>query len=203
MSALRISAALVLSLIGAACTPVPTSTGLIGGAEAALAGTTRPAPRPPDPAERALATAILSDLQLRSFAQNREFCGFILTDGAGGLFPSPINAGSEATCPLPRVPHGVSLVASFHTHGTYSPFYQSEYPTVQDMLIDAATGTNGYISTPGGRLWYVDSRAMVVTQLCGRGCLPQDPYYDPADDGDLRRSYTLEELIERERRGGR
>jgi hypothetical protein len=202
MPALRLSAALVLTLIGAACVPLPTSTGLIGGATAAKDATTRPAPRAPDPAERALATSILADLQARSFAQNREFCGFILTDGEGRLFPSPVNAGSEATCPLPQVPRGVALVASFHTHGTYSPFYQSEYPTVQDMLIDAATGTNGYISTPGGRLWYVDSRAMVVTLLCGRGCLPQDPFYDPTQDGDIRPSYTLDELIERERRGG-
>jgi hypothetical protein len=195
--------ALLAALVLVACSPVPTSTGLIALPDPARGIALRPDPRPPAPDQLALAKHILSDLQLRSFRQNREFCGYIATDDEGRLFPLPVNAGFEAACPLPRIPRGTSVVASFHTHGTYSPLYQSEFPTVQDMLIDAAAGTNGFISTPGGRLWYVDSRAMVVTQICGRACLPQDPFYDPDDDGDVRLSYTFDELVERERESQR
>jgi hypothetical protein len=88
----------------------------------------------------------------------------------------------------------MTLLASFHTHGTYSPYYASEFPTVTDMMSDAAEDIDGYISTPGGRLWYVDTDTMTVRQLCGRGCLPQDPNYRPEDDGPLRPVFTIADL---------
>jgi hypothetical protein len=210
---IRGAALAALLVLATACTPPGSPTGISSGSStgalypvgaiAASSGMVQPgrtpvAPTPPDPQERALATAILTDLQIRSFAENREYCGYLVRDGNGRLVTGPVNAGIEDACPLPQIPRGFDAVASFHTHSTYSPWFQSEFPTVQDMLTDAATGTNGFISTPGGRLWYVDGRALVVTQLCGRGCLPQDPNYDPTDDGVVRQSYTLDELRRRE-----
>lgn len=223
----RGAAVAALAVALAACAPPPASTGIIGstmvggpafplsgaitmpqtsgmavssGALAATRPTATPqrAPTPPDLTERAMATAILTDLQWQSFAENREFCGYIVRDRTETLRIGPISRGVEASCPLPQVPASLDLVASFHTHSTYSPYFQSEFPTVQDMLTDVETGINGFISTPGGRLWYVDGAALVVTQLCGRGCLPQDPNYDPRDDGDVRQIYTLDELRRRE-----
>nr|WP_245218643.1 DUF4329 domain-containing protein [Rubellimicrobium aerolatum] len=147
----------------------------------------------------ALVTAILADLQSRSFAENREFCGYIGLDPQGRWASSPIMGGTEASCPLPRVPPGLRVVASFHTHSTYSPYYASEWPTTQDVATDASDDIDGYIATPGGRLWHVDTDAMTVRQLCGRGCLPQDPNYVPGDDGPLRRQMTYSELLAWER----
>ncbi len=86
------------------------------------------------------------------------------------------------------------LVASFHTHGSYSPYYASEWPTTQDVLTDASTGIDGYIATPGGRLWHVDTDTMTVRDLCGRGCLPQDPRYVASEDGPLRPTLTFRQL---------
>ncbi len=145
-------------------------------------------------AELALVTEVLSDLQRRSFAQNREFCGYLALDGAGRHVTTPISGGDEASCPLPVVPAGLTLLASFHTHSTYSPDYASEWPTVQDVLTDARTNIDGYISTPGGRLWHVDTDTLTVRQLCGRGCLPQDPNYVAADDGPLRPVMSMGQL---------
>jgi hypothetical protein len=145
-------------------------------------------------AEFALVTAVLADLQARSFAENREYCGYVGFARSGGLAATPPVAGSEASCPLPPVPAGFTLVASFHTHGTYSPWYASEWPTTQDMLTDASDGIDGYIATPGGRLWHVDSDTMTARQLCGRNCLPQDPAY-VADDGPLRLVLTFRDLV--------
>jgi hypothetical protein len=145
--------------------------------------------------ELAFVGAILSELQLRSFAENREYCGYIGLDAGDTLVATPAMPGSEAMCPLPPVPRDVRLVASFHTHGTYSPLYASEWPTTQDMVTDASDDIDGYISTPGGRLWHVDSDTMTARELCGRGCLPQDPAYIAAEDGPLRPVLTYRDLL--------
>lgn len=190
-------AALALAVLAACAAPPP---GLPTGPTVAMGPRTLTprgiptAPSSPTGAERALVTAILSDLQHRSFEEGREFCGYVGYDRSGRLVPTRIHRGHESSCPLPPVPADMVLVASFHTHGRYSPWYASEWPTTQDMDTDAADGIAGYIATPGGRLWYVDTRSMTVRQLCGRGCLPQDPAYRPEDDGPLRPVMTYEDL---------
>lgn len=152
--------------------------------------------------ERAFASSVLADLQRRSFAQNREFCGYLGLDENDRWITTPISVGAEASCPLPVVPPGMRLAASFHTHGTYSPHYASEWPTTQDILTDRASGIDGYIATPGGRLWHVDTDAMEVTELCGRGCLPQDPNYIAAEDGPLLPLMTFGHIMAWERSMG-
>lgn len=144
--------------------------------------------------ELTFVTALLTDMQRSSFARNREACGYIGRDAQGRMMASRINIGDEASCYLPALPQGMRPLASVHTHGRYSPYYASEFPTVQDMTTDAEDGIDGYISTPGGRLWYVDTDTMTVRQLCGRGCLPQDPRYRPEDDGPVRNIFTLRDL---------
>ena len=59
------------------------------------------------------------------------------------------------------------------------------------MGADFEEGTNGYVSTPGGRLWFVDGRAREASLICGPRCLTQDPFYVP--DRSVETSYTLEE----------
>jgi hypothetical protein len=150
-------------------------------------------------AELAFARQILTELQHRSFAGQREYCGYLGLDPQGRLIATPFSPGAEASCPLPRVPPGMTVLASFHTHGAYSPWFASEWPTTQDMATDAADGIDGYISTPGGRLWYVDSDRMTVRLICGPGCLPQDPDYRPEHDGPLRPVMTYGDLLAWER----
>lgn len=145
--------------------------------------------------ELSYVTGLLTRLQRRSFAENREFCGYVGLDPEGNWMTTPTMAGSEAACPLPDIPPGMRLVASYHTHGTYSPYYASEWPTTQDMATDASDDIDGYISTPGGRLWHVDTDTMTVHEICGRGCLPQDPRYVAAEDGPLRPVMSYRELL--------
>ncbi len=151
-------------------------------------------PSSPTGDELAFVTEVLRQMQLRSYASGSETCGYIGRDAQGQMMVSQITTGREASCLLPRTPPGMRVAASIHTHGTYSPAYASEFPTVQDMTTDARDGINGYISTPGGRLWYVDTSTMTVRQLCGRSCLPQDPHYRPEDDGPVRPMFTLADL---------
>ncbi|TNC65993.1 DUF4329 domain-containing protein [Rubellimicrobium roseum] len=206
----RLAALSTLALAAlAACAPPPPPAptgprGTYEGPGRVLATSPR-AQRPPvvestaTGIERAYVTAILSDLQQRSFAQNREFCGYIGLDPVDRWMTTPVMAGTEASCPLPTIPSGMRVVASFHTHSTYSPYYASEWPTTQDVATDAADDIDGYIATPGGRLWHVDTDTMTVRQLCGRGCLPQDPAYVAADDGPLRPVMTYGDLLAWER----
>lgn len=216
----RCAALLLLICALAACVPAdrmqpaamgprgPSSSSLINGPDIFSSATStqvyptgsrgaavvQPLPSRPTGDELAFVHELLTDMQLRSFASNRETCGYIGRDRAGRMMASQINTGTEASCYLPQIPSGMRPVASVHTHGRYSPYYASEFPTVQDMTTDAEDGINGYISTPGGRLWYVDSDRMVARQLCQRGCMPQDPRYRPEDDGPVRPSFTVQEL---------
>jgi len=150
-------------------------------------------------AEVAAAQAILAQLQGRSFAENREYCGYIgrmpdgsyqATDVTRGRVHSCLSRGSEARF--------VQITASFHTHGGFDRNADSEVPSVNDVMGDMSEGVNGYVATPGGRLWFIDGRTGVSRQLCGLGCMGRDPRFVPGDAGPIATRYTLRELQARE-----
>ena len=60
---------------------------------------------------------------------------------------------------------------------------------------DADEGIDGYVATPGGRLWYLDTVDMVASQLCGIGCLPRDPKFVAGQNGEIVLSYTYDDLV--------
>ena len=55
-------------------------------------------------------------------------------------------------------------------------------------------GIDGYIATPGGRVWlnYLDEE--VSFQLCGAGCIHTDPNYRPCPAFPPAAEYTIESL---------
>ncbi len=149
---------------------------------------------PPASAEVAAVMARLAPIQLLSFATEREYCGYLGDLADGRLAFTEMVRGGHDGC-TPRLPRkSLRIRASLHTHGAYDPAVPAEFPTVLDMDSDAREGVNGYVATPGGRLWYIDSRAMVTVQLCGEGCLPQDENFRSGDDGPIRNRYTRAEL---------
>lgn len=148
----------------------------------------------PDKGEIEVVKARLAPIQLLSFATQREYCGYLGELADGRLIFTEMVRGGHDGC-TPRLPgRSVRLRASLHTHGAYDPSVPAEFPTVLDMDSDAREGVNGYVATPGGRLWYIDSRALVTIQLCGEGCLPQDDNFRTGDDGPIRTRYTRDEL---------
>lgn len=154
-----------------------------------------PAYTPPGPAEIALVRARLAPLQHLSFAARYEYCGYLGRAPAGGLAFTEMVRGGHNGC-TPKMPEGgLDLIASVHTHGAYGRTVPAEFPTVLDMESDRREGVNGYVATPGGRLWYIDSRAMVAVQICGLGCLPQDPSFRPGDDGTIAARYSYGQLL--------
>lgn len=150
-----------------------------------------------DTEESALARAVLSQLQPLSFANNIEYCGYIGLDDDGALIASTATPGDESSC-LSDDPVEIAVItASYHTHGAYSPDYDSEIPSGDDVEGDEAEGIDGYVATPGGRFWYIDTTDMVISQICGIGCLPSDPGFQAGDWGPIDQSYSYDQLIER------
>ncbi|MEX0338245.1 MAG: DUF4329 domain-containing protein [Arenibacterium sp.] len=152
-----------------------------------------------DAAEVAFAKSVLSQLQSPSFQSNREFCGMIGETEEGRLVASKPKRGGRDGC-RPNDPRdAVEVFASFHTHAGFDEGADSELPSVEDVLSDMDEGVDGYLATPGGRCWFIDGQSGSVRQICGLGCLPQDPDFVPGVFGPIRKRYSLGEL---ERRAG-
>ena len=150
------------------------------------------------PEEAAFARAHLEALQERSFRNGREYCGFFGRDKTGKMVAVKARPGSEAECtaywPHPRI----TVFASYHTHGIWDGISDSEVPSVEDVEGDMADEIDGYISTPGGRFWFIDGDTGVSRQLCGERCLLTDHRYDSRAEGEVPEVLTLEELKERQ-----
>lgn len=150
--------------------------------------------------EMAAARGALLQLQPRSFAENVEYCGYVGRMPDGRLTATEVTRGDTWGC-LSRGDESrfVEIVASFHTHAAFDRGADSEVPSSTDVRGDMQEGVNGYVATPGGRLWYIDGARGVATQVCGLGCMGQDPAFIPGDAGPIAQRYTLNELLARER----
>ncbi len=139
----------------------------------------------------------LRKVQKRSIREKREYCGWILYEEAEErLLPSSIVPGIHDGCVMPRVKNGMSVVASFHTHGNHSPEYYSEVPSEIDVRGDFKYGTFGFVATPGGRVWVIDPYTRLISQVCGEGCVPKDPNYDPKDYGNIPEVMDEEQIFD-------
>jgi hypothetical protein len=148
--------------------------------------------------EQAFARQILSGLQARSIAANREYCGIIGLTETGNLIASAARKGRRDSC-LPKDPRGaIELIASYHTHAGFDEYADSEVPSASDVIGDMEEGLDGYVATPGGRLWFIDGQSGTTRQLCGLGCLPSDPDFLPGQWGPVKQRYTLSDLDARE-----
>ncbi|MEY8840394.1 DUF4329 domain-containing protein [Cribrihabitans sp. XS_ASV171] len=137
-------------------------------------------------------------IQHLSFAARLEYCGYVGRGPDGRIAFTPMLRGDENGCTPPPPLDGLTIFASMHTHGAYHRDTPAEFPTALDMQSDRNEGVNGFVATPGGRLWFIDSKAMITVQICGLGCLPQDPNFHAGDDGDIAESYSHDELLQLE-----
>ncbi|MCA8907810.1 MAG: DUF4329 domain-containing protein [Rhodospirillaceae bacterium] len=141
-----------------------------------------------------LALRTLDALQHTSIAENREYCGYLGVDASGQVAATPAVPGTVDSCLPDEPPEGFEIYASYHTHGAYSPDEDSEVPSYEDLQGDIEEGVDGYIATPGGRVWlnlYDDERA---AQLCGPGCVFADPNFLECGAYPPQEEYTLDGL---------
>ncbi|GGX48167.1 hypothetical protein GCM10007385_14990 [Tateyamaria omphalii] len=155
------------------------------------------APRPfaQTEAEIAFAADLFNGLQAQSIDEGREYCGLIGVDADGAYVATTARRGGKATC-LPPASAGanVTVLASYHTHGHYKPAFLTEIPSYDDIRTDIEDGTDGYVATPGGRLWYIDARAQEARLICGTRCLVSDADFQEDPAFPVFPRYTLQDL---------
>jgi len=149
----------------------------------------------------AFAIEVLEGIQLESFERNREFCGYLGLDPRGVLRATDARSTARDGCEIVPAPSDWTVLASYHSHGAFTLVANSELPSTYDIISDAAEGIFGYISTPGGRVWFVDGPKGTAMVLCGPGCVTADPNYDASIFTQVADSYTLEELEAEFQRG--
>lgn len=153
-----------------------------------------------DASELAYARGVLLQLQARSFAENREYCGYIGRLPDGSLAATEVTRGDTWSCQsVGDESRFTEIIASFHTHGGFDRAADSEVPSAGDVQSDIAERVNGYVATPGGRLWYIDYRRATARQICGLGCMGQDPDFIAGDAGPIAETYSLRDLLDRSR----
>ncbi len=145
--------------------------------------------------EIALIKRQFNELQKISIRQNREYCGYLVLDSQSRLSATPATRGRRDSCQADW-PEGVRVVASYHTHAAYDPDAISELPSTTDLEGDRFEGVNGYVATPGGRLWYINSATMTTRMICDVGCLTMDGRFKPSIYETVVSRYTYAELAE-------
>ncbi len=154
---------------------------------------------PSGPVINNFAISVLNGIQGRSISENREYCGYIFIDQFGRLQTTPPVPGTRTGCNLIEPQIGQGVLASYHTHGSYSPALAGEVPSSIDLRGDFNYGINGYVATPGGRVWLNDVRTRSTRQLCGIGCITSDPRFVPLAEGAIRPSYSEQDIARRTR----
>lgn len=150
-----------------------------------------------DARELEFVRGIMESMNQLSVRFNREVCGFILQDAQGNFRSTKVSWGGEASCASLPLEPGQRAVSSWHTHAAWGLGYDGEVPSIQDVEGDMRFGVNGWVGTPGGRLWYVDGTTGTMTQACGRDCLPVDPNFFPEEHGPVDVIYSLDGLYQR------
>ncbi|MEM6662786.1 MAG: DUF4329 domain-containing protein [Pseudomonadota bacterium] len=138
-------------------------------------------------------------IQPRSIRENREYCGLVGFDANDRLAITPARPGTVDSCDPGDDPPGWEVIASYHTHGGFLEYADSEVPSVDDLLGDFEEGIDGYVATPGGRVWLNLLEERLTFQLCGRNCVVADPKARPWKAFAPMIEYTLPALREREK----
>lgn len=151
------------------------------------------------PAEAQFARQFLDALQPRSIAEKREYCGYFGYDPSGKFVATRATRGTLDGCLAAEPPHDLDLVASYHTHANYEPEHDSEVPSADDVLGDQEEGVDGYVSTPGGRVWFIDGERAIAHQVCAIGCVTADPRFRAETDPDwtVPPRLTLDDIYDR------
>lgn len=151
-----------------------------------------------DAEEIAFVKAVLNKAQAQSFKANREFCGYIGLTSDNRFKATPAKRGRLDSCYPKEPPLSLDVFASYHTHSAFDYDADSEVPSYRDIKADMEEEVDGYIATPGGRLWFIDSIEGIAYQICGIGCLRSDKSFEKNVFGPIKQSYTARELRRRD-----
>jgi len=144
-----------------------------------------------------IALQVFATIQPVSLRENVEYCGTIGVDRRGQIVASGAARGKIDLCESETPSNIVKVTASYHTHGGFSLDYFNELPSMEDVRADLSEGIDGFVATPGGRIWFVDTSARRITQICGLGCLPQAANFVVGANGPIQQTYSFSELAQK------
>jgi hypothetical protein len=147
--------------------------------------------------EQAFVEGLMESMNALSIRFNREVCGYVLQDPDGSYRSTKVSWGGLASCASLPLEPGVEVVSSWHTHAAYARNYDNEVPSIQDVEGDIAFGVNGWVGTPGGRLWFVESGTETIRVACDLECLPTDPNATDQFHDPIPPEMSLDELYRR------
>lgn len=142
--------------------------------------------------------ALFDEIQTKSIEENREYCGLIGFDHGDFLVKTGPFPGTIDSCEPNQGTDDIEVIASYHTHGAFDLTADSEVPSVEDLLADFEEEIDGYVATPGGRVWLNLVAEELTYQLCGRNCVVSDPKARPCPTIIPQVEYTLSQLRQRE-----
>ena len=96
------------------------------------------------------------------------------------------------------VPESWELIASYHTHDALDPAEPDanfELPSSDDLISDSEEGVDGYLSTPGGRFWFIDTVDELVILLGDTGYFEPDQLFAEDIDCPLLAEYSFEDIF--------
>ncbi len=144
-----------------------------------------------------LAASVLNSVQQISFDNGVEYCGTVY-ELDGVILSTPATKGKADSCDSDDdLDDAATILASYHTHGSYSQDADTEVPSVDDLKGDIEEKVKGYISTPGGRVWRIDGSEENAIMLCGPGCILSDPNFEECEALPPEEDYTLPKLMKR------
>jgi len=143
-------------------------------------------------------TNFFNELQVKSIAQNREYCGYFGLDDNDNFVATIPAKGDTDSCLANDPPEDLYLIATYHTHGAYGVDFDSELPSSSDLEADIDEGLDGYVATPGGRIWFNSVDRETAIMLCGRNCTVSDSQYVADTEYPVNNSYTVQQLRQRE-----
>ena len=155
-------------------------------------------PEPLPPGYEAGAIAHLDAIQPLSIRQNCEYCGYFGLDAEGRFVATSPRRGRMDDCDLGPFPEGMTALSSYHTHAAFDFNVDSEVPSAVDLEADIADALNGFIATPGGRVWRTDWWDQTTSLVCGIGCVHSDPRFVPGVMGSIADAFSLRELRQRQ-----
>ncbi|EPJ46192.1 MAG: hypothetical protein OFPII_22190 [Osedax symbiont Rs1] len=138
-------------------------------------------------------------IQPQSFANNREYCGYIGYNDEAQFVATPPKKGKPDSCLPEEPPLDFDLIGSYHTPGAFSVDADSELPSYEDMLADIAEDIDGFIATPGGRIWQTDTLDGIARMVCDRNCVLADPDFIEDIQYRVDKTYTLQQLMNRDK----
>ncbi|WP_299492112.1 DUF4329 domain-containing protein [Acaryochloris sp. IP29b_bin.137] len=132
-----------------------------------------------------------------SIREGVEYCGFFGFYPGGPLSGTSPRRGRADSCEPNNPPPGFTVLASYHTHGSYTMDADTEVPSVDDLQADIQEQIYGYVATPAGRVWFNDHERHESVMLFGPGSVFSDPNYRECQNFAPRAQYTLAQLRQR------